>query len=258
VAAHLEPEILVVDEVLAVGDASFQKKCLGKMEDVAEREGRTVLFVSHQMTAINKLTSTCLYLDSGLVRVFGATSEVVADYMSGEYSESKGLPSFLKSINSRGDKKSYIASVKVQTSSEGVIHEASKPLAILFEVLLDSPRSGRTISLQLVNQYGWPVTHLWIYDEDNCCLRGDGLVKLKCKIPSPRLNIGSYVLNVYLGGRPNEPLADSALEVCRFQIVNTLESTLYGWRESACCYHEDSLWMENGVEVKPILSVLTK
>jgi lipopolysaccharide transport system ATP-binding protein len=58
VAAHLEPEILVVDEVLAVGDASFQKKCLGKMEDVAEREGRTIIFVSHQLSAIQTICNT--------------------------------------------------------------------------------------------------------------------------------------------------------------------------------------------------------
>jgi lipopolysaccharide transport system ATP-binding protein len=68
VAAHLEPEILVVDEVLAVGDASFQKKCLGKMEDVADREGRTVLFVSHQMNAIQTLCSSCILLANGMIK----------------------------------------------------------------------------------------------------------------------------------------------------------------------------------------------
>lgn len=65
VAAHLEPEILVVDEVLAVGDAQFQKKCLGKMEDVAEKEGRTVLFVSHNMNAIQILCNQIIYMKSG-------------------------------------------------------------------------------------------------------------------------------------------------------------------------------------------------
>ena len=64
VAAHLEPEILVVDEVLAVGDAEFQKKCLGKMQDVAG-DGRTVLFVSHNMAAISSLTKICAYLSGG-------------------------------------------------------------------------------------------------------------------------------------------------------------------------------------------------
>jgi lipopolysaccharide transport system ATP-binding protein len=84
VAAHLEPEILVVDEVLAVGDASFQKKCLGKMEDVAENEGRTVLFVSHNMAAIAKLCSTALLIKSGIIAGQGPTELVASQYLTCE------------------------------------------------------------------------------------------------------------------------------------------------------------------------------
>ncbi len=80
VAAHLEPEILVVDEVLAVGDAQFQKKCLGKMEAVGN-EGRTVLFVSHNMGAISQLCSTCAWIDRGQTRMVGSTAEVVNSYL---------------------------------------------------------------------------------------------------------------------------------------------------------------------------------
>jgi len=80
VAAHLEPEILIVDEVLAVGDAAFQKKCLGKMEE-AGKEGRTVLFVSHNMGVISQLCSSCVWLDGGQVRDIGETSSVVNGYM---------------------------------------------------------------------------------------------------------------------------------------------------------------------------------
>ncbi len=82
VAAHLEPEILVVDEVLAVGDAQFQKKCLGKMEDVSTKEGRTVLFVSHQMGAIAKLCSKALLLSKGRIVQEGNTQHVINYYMS--------------------------------------------------------------------------------------------------------------------------------------------------------------------------------
>jgi homopolymeric O-antigen transport system ATP-binding protein len=80
VAAHLEPEILLVDEVLAVGDSAFQKKCLGKMDSVA-REGRTVLFVSHNMAAVQRLCPNSLWIDAGRIRQAGLTSEVVADYL---------------------------------------------------------------------------------------------------------------------------------------------------------------------------------
>lgn len=82
VAAHLEPDILIVDEVLAVGDAEFQKKCLGKIERVASGEGRTVLFVSHNMAAIERLCSSAIHLSQGRLLVKGDTRDVVQDYMS--------------------------------------------------------------------------------------------------------------------------------------------------------------------------------
>ena len=86
VAAHLEPEILVVDEVLAVGDAEFQRKCLGKMSDVAQ-EGRTVLFVSHNMSAILRLTEDAIVLDKGQLVLSAPTPEAVDFYMSSGYSQ---------------------------------------------------------------------------------------------------------------------------------------------------------------------------
>jgi lipopolysaccharide transport system ATP-binding protein len=82
VAAHLEPEILVVDEVLAVGDATFQKKCLGKMSDVSVKEGRTVLFVSHNMTAINSLCEKAIILNSGRILSMGEAKQVTDKYLS--------------------------------------------------------------------------------------------------------------------------------------------------------------------------------
>jgi len=99
VAAHLEPEILVVDEVLAVGDAQFQKKCLGKMEEVG-REGRTVLFVSHNMSTIASLCERCLLLNTGNLIKQGKASDVILDYYSGglaspanfDYSSQKTAP----------------------------------------------------------------------------------------------------------------------------------------------------------------------
>ncbi|MFC1866756.1 ABC transporter ATP-binding protein [Thermodesulfobacteriota bacterium] len=84
VAAHLEPEILLVDEVLAVGDISFQKKCLGKMGKVA-RDGRTVLFVSHNMGAIRQLCPTCIWIDNGEIRKVGESSSVIESYVDVDY-----------------------------------------------------------------------------------------------------------------------------------------------------------------------------
>src|SRR3954463_13480814 len=82
VAAHLEPEILIVDEVLAVGDVEFQKKCLGKMDEVSRREGRTVLFVSHNMAAIAELTSRAMLLEAGSLMVDDRTTETLSTYLA--------------------------------------------------------------------------------------------------------------------------------------------------------------------------------
>jgi len=82
VAAHMEPEILIVDEVLAVGDAEFQKKCLGKMEEVTNQEGRTIIFVSHNMDAIRTLCRRCILLEEGKVKMIGETDKVIREYIS--------------------------------------------------------------------------------------------------------------------------------------------------------------------------------
>lgn len=81
VAAHMEPDILLVDEVLAVGDAEFQKKCLGKMEEVTTKDGRTIIFVSHNLEAITRLCKKCILLEKGRVVMIGSTNEVITRYM---------------------------------------------------------------------------------------------------------------------------------------------------------------------------------
>jgi lipopolysaccharide transport system ATP-binding protein len=88
VAAHLESEILIVDEVLAVGDAEFQKKCLGKMGDISKGEGRTILFVSHNMASINQLCSEAILLENGFVNMRGPANGVIQKYLSSNVAES--------------------------------------------------------------------------------------------------------------------------------------------------------------------------
>lgn len=95
VAAHLEPEILIVDEVLAVGDAEFQKKALGKMKHVSQKEGRTVLFVSHNIAAISQLCESCVFLRAGEVEFIGKTAETIHRYT---HSDEKSLPTTVAQI----------------------------------------------------------------------------------------------------------------------------------------------------------------
>jgi lipopolysaccharide transport system ATP-binding protein len=99
IAAHLETEILVVDEVLAVGDAQFQKKCLGKMGDVAQKEGKTVLFVSHNMGAVKKLCKRGVLLESGIKKIEGEITKVVDEYESRVLTEKTFTPFKIKEID---------------------------------------------------------------------------------------------------------------------------------------------------------------
>lgn len=112
VAAHLEPEILIVDEVLAVGDAEFQKKCLGKMKDVSQH-GRTVLFVSHNIGAVKDLCTSAIYLKNGLLYKTGKTNSIIKDYMSTPVTISSAND-FLKDIkNRRGNGEVRFSEIKI-------------------------------------------------------------------------------------------------------------------------------------------------
>ena len=94
VAAHLEPEILIVDEVLAVGDYAFQRKCLGKMQDVATGDGRTILFVSHNMAALAQLCERGILLEHGTVSTVGSIRDVIEDYLQSGPTTGRPWPSF--------------------------------------------------------------------------------------------------------------------------------------------------------------------
>lgn len=145
VAAHLEPEILIIDEVLAVGDAEFQKKCLGKMKDVSVNDGRTVLFVSHNLPAVSALCDRCLYLKNGMFDAIGETSEILSKYKRDVVLQDKVLLKYendytkflnFESYNSRGDENIQIGDeVVLKTSFE--CKKANKSLALSFNIYND-------------------------------------------------------------------------------------------------------------------------
>jgi lipopolysaccharide transport system ATP-binding protein len=117
VAAHLEPEILIVDEVLAVGDAQFQKKCLGKMEDVSAKEGRTVLFVSHNMGAISALCSKVVLLKQGRQKFLGSVEEGIHQYLA-IADLTKGFANLGDKIDARQGPREFARLLSIETRDE--------------------------------------------------------------------------------------------------------------------------------------------
>jgi lipopolysaccharide transport system ATP-binding protein len=200
VAAHLEPEILVVDEVLAVGDAEFQRKCLGKMSDVAQ-EGRTVLFVSHNMSAILRLTEEAIVLDKGKLVRRAPTQEAVEFYMASGYSQSSERlwhedeipesahpfrPISLKVVDAQGQVNDSVRSID--------------PLTVEMEYQLDKPIQGLRVGLYLLTVRGDLVFTSFDTDSpkeyEKFSSRPAGRYVSRCQIPADFFNEGQYILGV--------------------------------------------------------------
>ncbi|MGH1393717.1 MAG: polysaccharide ABC transporter ATP-binding protein, partial [Trichormus sp.] len=155
VAAHLEPDILVVDEVLAVGDVKFQKKCLGKMEDVGQ-EGRTILFVSHNLGILQTLCDRGILLKKGKVIADGTTSETVSIYL--QELENSASNNLLERTDRRGKGKTRLSRVDVFSGDDcSTTLATGSPARFVFYVTNEQPQMS--CSFTIYDQYGQPVTN---------------------------------------------------------------------------------------------------
>jgi lipopolysaccharide transport system ATP-binding protein len=200
VAAHLEPEILVVDEVLAVGDAEFQRKCLGKMSDVAQ-EGRTVLFVSHNMSAVLRLTEEAIVLDKGKLAYRAATPEAIDFYMSAGFSDSGERIWSPEEVPTDTYPFQPIA-LRLRDGRERVVDtlRSTERATIEIEYRLKQPVSGLRVGLYLLTLRGEYVFTSFDTDDavqfEQHSTRQPGHYLSRCTIPPDLLNEGRYVLAV--------------------------------------------------------------
>ncbi|MFH1997541.1 MAG: polysaccharide ABC transporter ATP-binding protein [Patescibacteria group bacterium] len=132
VAAHLEPEILLIDEVLAVGDVEFQRKCLGKMDDIAKKSGRTIFFVSHNMAAIQSLCKRCIFLNNGKVEMIGDTKKVIQKYLG---TTSIGASKKILKDNKQDVSKIKVLSIELLNGIENKFCVSwNRPIEIIIEI----------------------------------------------------------------------------------------------------------------------------
>lgn len=185
VAAHLEPEILLVDEVLAVGDAAFQKKCLGKMGEVA-RGGRTILFVSHQVNQIRRLCGRAMWIDAGQIRMSGPTADVVGAY---EATALRGQSSGAQRLRPTSDKARFVGWEMIQ-AGENQRYAVSSTGQVAVRFVLDVCRSIRVVSHGIA-----------LYDSDRRLMWGNaahdfdlgqGLKQFVYVLPTLPLRPGAY------------------------------------------------------------------
>jgi lipopolysaccharide transport system ATP-binding protein len=200
VAAHLEPEILVVDEVLAVGDAEFQRKCLGKMSDVAQ-QGRTVLFVSHNMSAILRLTQEAIVLKKGQLIKRAPTPEAVDFYLSSGQAESgervweaEEVP-----VNSAPFKPIALR-LKDKTGKVVDTVRSTEPVTVEWEYQLEAPLTGLRVGMYLSTMRGEYVFTAFDTDDaeqyEQFGARQSGRYISRCSIPADFFNEGRYSLGV--------------------------------------------------------------
>ncbi len=235
VAAHLEPEILIVDEVLAVGDAQFQKKCLGKMEDVSKNEGRTVIFVSHNMPTILNLCKTCIYLDNGRIREMGETSHVVSNYMKQdgnvqtEYTIAPGSSITKKALPFFELKRFYLRNKKNIDSS--VIQADSKlELEVVLEGVAHEVDIRFNLGFALKNEFGDDILMSFSTDqpEDKWLKFDKGPVTISTFIDTSILNEGKYYIYLLASLHCVKMLYTSEDNICLgFEVVGNRGNSPY-------------------------------
>ena len=194
VAAHLEPEILVVDEVLAVGDYQFQQKCLGKMGDVSQG-GRTVLFVSHQLSMIRTLCNKCVLLDHGRLLKYGDTEEVIKAYMNQKPSTELISHAEFEEDPEKELAQVYKVSIRNREGNVCSVYEIFEPIYLEVEYEIKKPLIGVALGFSIYKNRG-AVCHSFDTDinHDLLDLRTTGRYLARVAIP-PILIAGNYVMN---------------------------------------------------------------
>ncbi|HXM96372.1 MAG TPA: ABC transporter ATP-binding protein [Candidatus Dormibacteraeota bacterium] len=217
VAAHLEPEILLVDEVLAVGDAAFQKKCLGKMGDVS-RQGRTIVFVSHNMTAVKTLCSKAVLMRDGAVTASGMVADVVDDYLLGTApgASAKEWRDLATAPGNENVRISYVRIIPPEDKTTITIDTG-----VLIEIGFDNLREDINLdcTVYLISSDGvliFESGHIISSDGDS----RHGSYHLKGRIPAHLLNGGRYSLTVVFG-KDQRYVLFRMDEVVSFEVENT-------------------------------------
>ncbi len=195
VAAHLEPEILIVDEVLAVGDAEFQKKAIGKMKGISSENGRTVLFVSHNMSAIESLCTRTISLDSGTIKLVGETSKVVSSYLNDYLSKNRKFEAKTEEeVLGNSDIKVLFANVEnASSSNKDDILDVSSAIDFKIRFINNYKEDLISVGFDLLTTRG---DVLFGSGDKYECAKGK-VTELTCHIPANLLNDNQYQVFVY-------------------------------------------------------------
>jgi lipopolysaccharide transport system ATP-binding protein len=252
VAAHIEPEILIIDEVLAVGDAQFQKKCLGKMQDVS-RGGRTVLFVSHNMGAIHSLTQRCIYLEKGKVVFNGETGEAVKRYLTeslAERSRDNGVDYYRPDTYRRqplSEKPVAITRIWVNGEDSGVpCINMGEGFEINIELDARVRVHGANLSISIANPEGQSVAVLFSWDNNFLVNLAPGRHVIKVRVNGLTLTPGMYYADAGINQSTETTAWDGVKNYPLLEVKNTGHVVHWLHRKWGAIHMDDVIWEHEG------------
>jgi lipopolysaccharide transport system ATP-binding protein len=236
VAAHLEPEILIVDEVLAVGDAEFQKKCLGKMEGVSKDQGRTILFVSHNMGAVQQLCDRALLLENGTVSIDGSVASAVSKYMAEDCSTGT-----IKRF-SRSPAEPYFTEARIMANGKNIVHNnvfVGDSVRFCFAVAVDSEVEEKlpfNMELSIANEAGVVLSYFDATVNGQELSMQNRTAEVLCDVERLPLMSGDYTLTASVGA-----IGVSSQVTLEFKVI----SKAYAKNGGIAEHHQNGLYINH-------------
>jgi lipopolysaccharide transport system ATP-binding protein len=212
---------------------------------VATHQGRTVLFVSHNLAAISAMSTRAILLKNGRVELDGSVARTVSAYLSAGAKSAHyecretletGLP--------------HVKRAEIVTSGVNGVHQFGEPLEVRFWIAHQKPLLKGCFSFQIVNQFQQPIVHAWALHPDIRFGDGKGETLLTCRFPSLRLNIGQFSLSTYLTEPPGGEIYERLQDICQFEVVRTKDAMMFGWQPDMCAYHEEWSWTRGDADAR--------
>jgi lipopolysaccharide transport system ATP-binding protein len=207
------------------------------LDEVSRRDGRTVLFVSHNLAAVSEMADRALLLDAGSIVLDGLVSDVVSKYLS----RGAGRAIYVAPAG-RKIRSPHVSRIQVHTSNPNGVHQFGRPLEIKIWIRHDEVMSQGRLHVQIFNQYQHPVIHAYALNPNVRFGTASGETELICRFPTLRLNVGKFHLRTYLSEPPGREVYEVLDGLCPFEVVRTEEMVPWDWPPNLCAYHEEWSW----------------
>lgn len=244
VAAHMDPDILLVDEVLAVGDAEFQKKCLGKMDEITRQQGRTILFVSHNLSAIQQLCAKCILLNNGEIVSIGNTKDVLDLYLKNHNLPNETSLSDRHRLKGWG-KEVRITECMIKNSShkQSITLSFGEPFTVIISALSKQKKDNLIFGVRIEDTSGYAITGPLSSDNHNFFNVNEGEeIQIEASFKDLRLVPGRYQLSLSIS--EGSLGLDQVINALQFEVLDTLYEGMAPYSGTLGIIHTNPSWRD--------------